>query len=61
MAENPKEWPRCHTCLYSWCPKQWEECKRCDAVIKILLSSEYGKINQRGQNDTSERATVTPK
>lgn len=36
MAENPKEWPRCHTCLYSWCPQQSDECKRCDTVLAIL-------------------------
>ena len=36
MAENPKEWPRVHTCLYDWCPRQSEECRRCDAVVKII-------------------------
>lgn len=34
--ENPKEWPRVHTCLNNWCPEQRDECWRCDKVLEIL-------------------------
>lgn len=36
MAENPKEWPRVHTCLNNWCPEQRDDCGRCDAIVDIL-------------------------
>lgn len=34
--ERIDEWPRVHTCLNSWCPKQSDECKRCDAVVELV-------------------------
>lgn len=34
--ERTDEWPRVHTCLYDWCPRQSDECARCDALVKIL-------------------------
>lgn len=36
MAERIDQWPRCHSCLYNWCPAKREDCERCDAVIAIL-------------------------
>lgn len=36
MSENPKEWPRVHTCLDNWCPAESDECKRCDGIVDIL-------------------------
>ena len=36
---NPEwrpEWPRVQSCLYSWCPNERDECKRCDEVCRLL-------------------------
>jgi hypothetical protein len=37
-CEPIDKWPRVHTCLYDWCPKQSDECARCDAVLAIIRS-----------------------
>lgn len=37
MAEKLDEWPRVHSCLYDWCPEKRDECRRCDAVAKLLM------------------------
>ena len=43
MAERTDEWPRCHTCLYNWCPEKSDECKRCDAVIAIIKDGAHAR------------------
>lgn len=48
MAEDPTSWPRCHTCLYNWCPAKRDDCERCDAVLAIL-------------RQTAERASAAAK
>lgn len=53
MAENPKEWPRCHTCLYNWCPRQSDECKRCDVVIAIITDDAKRRRIQWPENTMS--------
>ena len=40
MSEKLDEWPRVHTCLYSWCPSQRESCKTCDAVAAIIRADK---------------------
>lgn len=35
VVERIDEWPRVHTCLHDWCPKKSDECRRCDAIVKI--------------------------
>lgn len=40
IRETRTEWPRVHTCLYSWCSKQKPECERCDKVV-ALVTGEY--------------------
>lgn len=40
MGENPREWPRCHTCLHNWCPKPGDHCKTCNAVIDLILNQQ---------------------
>lgn len=40
MAENPKEWPRVHTCLNDWCPEPREDCKTCDKILDLIRSQE---------------------
>lgn len=53
MAENPKEWPRVHTCLLNWCPEKSERCGRCDAVLDIILKQEpLGADFQKVLDDT---------
>jgi hypothetical protein len=36
MTENPNEWPRCHTCIYNWCPEKSDRCKGCDTIIRMI-------------------------
>lgn len=52
MSEKLNQWPRVHSCLYSWCPKQSDECKRCDAVINILI--KHDKDMQHDQMEQPE-------
>lgn len=40
MTERIDEWPRVHTCLYNWCPKQREECNKCNQIITILSADK---------------------
>lgn len=52
-------WPRVHTCLYNWCPRQHEECKRCDAVCAVIRSAFGGLASaaQKGAETTGSSAT----
>ncbi len=49
--EKFNEWPRVHTCLYDWCPQESEECRRCDAIVKIL-SNTKDKNNEQVEKPT---------
>lgn len=54
MGENPKEWPRVHTCLYNWCPRKSDKCCRCDSVLDIVRKaypSVYGTNGQEQARD----------
>ena len=42
-SRTPPDTVRVHDCLYSYCPKRWEECARCDAVVAILRRAALGE------------------
>lgn len=49
-GERTDQWPRVHTCLRNWCPNEHDDCKRCDAVLALLLKNREARPTQEGGN-----------
>jgi len=39
---------RVNDCLYGYCPKRWDECRRCDAVVEILMRASCEDPDRMG-------------
>lgn len=50
MVERSDEWPRVHTCLYDWCPEKHDDCRRCDAIVKITEEVTAGLRKELGND-----------
>lgn len=55
MAENPKEWPRVHTCLNDWCPEQSDDCERCNKVLSLIRG--HAEMPVKNPDQQSEKGT----
>lgn len=40
-GEKLNEWPRVHSCLNDWCPKESEHCQRCNKCCEILRTHRH--------------------
>lgn len=49
MTERTDQWPRVHSCVNDWCPRQSDDCKRCDKLIAILREHYAEKAALNGE------------
>lgn len=53
-SEPIDKWPRVHSCLYDWCPKRRDECRKCDAVVAILRAAAEHQRNETANSLRSQ-------